>query len=66
MIGSGKSKMRLLLFEEKIRTQIEFVRSVLSKTIHEKCTGVGGGKWDLNSTEGKILGALGWCIVHDK
>ena len=65
MVGAGKTKLRLLLCEEKTRGQIESVRSVLAKTIQEKCAG-GGGKWDLQSPHGKILGALGWCIVSDK
>ena len=66
MVGAGKSKLRLLLCEEKTRGQIESIRSVLAKTIQEKCAGIGGRKWDLQSAHGKILGALGWCIVSDK
>ena len=66
MIGAGKTKLRLFLCEEKTRSQIESIRSVLTKTIQEKCAGIGGAKWDLQSPHGKILGALGWCIVSDK
>ena len=66
MLGAGKTKLRLLLCEEKTRVQIEFIRSVLSQTIQEKCAGIGGAKWDLKSPHGKILGALGWCIVSEK
>lgn len=64
MIGSGKSKMRLLLCDEETRRQISAVRSVLTRTIQQKCTK--GRKWELESGEGKILGALAWCIVNDK
>ena len=66
MIGAGKCKMRLLLCEEKTRKQIESVRSVLNETIHQMCSGMGGGKWDPSSPHGKILGALCWCIVTEK
>ena len=66
MIGSGKTKLRLLLCEDKTRYQIESIRSVLNKTIQEKCAGIGGVRWDLKSEHGKILGALGWCIVSDR
>ena len=67
MIGAGKSKMRLLLCEAQTRKQIEAVRSVITKTIHQKCLGgVGAGRWDPNSAQGRILGALGLCIVKGK
>ena len=66
MLGAGKNKLRLFLCEEKTRGQIESIRSVLTKTIQEKCAGIGGAKWDLQSPHGKILGALGWCIVSEK